>query len=354
MDVLLRRYRPRVEAVARKHASARVPAEDLVQDGLLEVFKAIQRFDPNGGAQLWTYARHSVEGAVSRSASGGNVIKLPVRVAALIPRVNATRTALGARLGREPTVAEVAAELGVPESRVAEVERHALGVLLLDEEAGWTVEREDPQTGAEFEAGDSGLDRYGTAEVKRVLRTYPTLLSRVLGSRDEALEGAAARPRRPGSWTHLRVLDLGAALERMPDRLYATVELAGLQDLSAGEAATRLGVSERTVYYRFRAGVEWLSTFLNDPDHALPVLRRIALPETTGLDAIAECVRRHRHVFEEIAKLDQPGKGEELYVKWVANEGTCVPVLATDRAGEAARPLLEVLDEISAPLAFTA
>jgi hypothetical protein len=84
------------------------------------------------------------------------------------------------------------------------------------------------------------------------------------------------------------------------------------------------------------------------------VLRRIALPETTGLDAIAECVRRHRHVFEEIAKLDQPGKGEELYVKWVANEGTCVPVLATDRAGEAARPLLEVLDEISAPLAFTA
>jgi DNA-directed RNA polymerase specialized sigma subunit len=350
-DRLLRDYLERVEAIAKRYQTARAPAEDLAQDGLLELSKAIERFDPNGGAQLWTYARYSIERAIKRSAQGASVIKLPVRVAALIPKVNATRNTLRERLDRDPTLAEVGEELGLTEAEVVEIEREALGMLLLEEE-GRMFDREDPFEGLELAAADSGAEPFGTAEVKALLRAYPVLLSKLLGSRDETLEGSAARAGRPGSWLHLRLLDLAAALKHMPRNLFAVVELVGIQDMRAADAASRLGTSERTVYSRYREGLEWLARHLNEPDRDPAVWGFIALPQTMGRDPLAECVHRYRHVFEAIAVLDRGGQSD-LSVKWIATQDSSVAVLAGDLDGDLSRPLLRVLGEIPIPPTYT-
>jgi DNA-directed RNA polymerase specialized sigma subunit len=338
MDRLLRRYGPRVEAIARRHARPLVPAEDLAQDGLLELFKAIKRFDPNREAQLWTYARYSVEAAIKRSARGGNVIKLPVRVAALIPKVNATRAALRQVLGREPTVAEVGSELDLTDEEVNEVDRRALEVLLIDADTERSIDEDDALDRVAFEVPDSGEGSYGASEVKLLLKAYPTLLSRVLGSRDEVYKGEPVRAGAAGSWIHLRLLDLVSALRRMPDNLFAVIELVSLRDVPVAEVATRLGVSERTVYSRYREGVEWLARSMRDSGRELARFGVFApLPRT--IDAVAECARRYGEAFAAIVALDESGHGE-LSVRWVANEGTALPVLALDSRGALRSPLI--------------
>lgn len=93
---------------------------DLVQEGILGLIAAVDRFDPERGRRFSTYGawwiRQSIVRAIQRQ---GDLIGLPLEVAQVLPRVNDGREVLRDRLGRLPTVAEIAAETGLPPSQVA-------------------------------------------------------------------------------------------------------------------------------------------------------------------------------------------------------------------------------------------
>jgi DNA-directed RNA polymerase specialized sigma subunit len=266
LGLLCERLRPSVETIAWKHRWGRVPVEDLIQEGFVELIWALGRFDRSRGVPFWVYARPSVEGEVKRRARRRRAISLSVRDAGDVAKLAATKDALREQLGAEPTLAEVALELGLSVERGRRLELAARDVLSLDLPLEQATASDDSCDGQAWEAGES---RWDASSVKQLFEVYPAIRARVAGSRAQGRSGGDAQSARPGAWAHAWLVDFEAALEHMPRKEFAVVELVGLQGLSPKEAADRLNVSERTVYSGWRKGVDWLCTFLNNPDQRI-------------------------------------------------------------------------------------
>lgn len=109
-----------VVKIAGDYRELGLPLLDLISEGNIGLIKAIDRFDPNKGGKLSTYAAWWIRQSVQRAlANQGKTIRLPVHLIAKISSLRRTARTLGERLGRDPTDEEVAAEAGVPAHRVA-------------------------------------------------------------------------------------------------------------------------------------------------------------------------------------------------------------------------------------------
>src|SRR5262249_22020643 len=134
---------------------------------------------------------------------------------------------------------------------------------------------------------------------------------------------------RPGTVAHMQLLDLERGLNRLPEREFAVLQLVGLYGTSKGEAASRLRVSERTVYNRFSAGLKWLTAYMNDTKDTAPLRDFSIALVPDPVHALTECVERYREVFQKIAKLAAADPElSDLRVKWLPTEDRCVPVLS--------------------------
>jgi RNA polymerase sigma factor (sigma-70 family) len=102
-----------VGSVLGRYARAGTPVADLFQEGCLGLIAAVERFDHRRGVRFSTYAtywiRRSVSSATSRFASA---VTIPVGRTEQLRTAHGVESALIQRLGRLPTVAEVAADLG--------------------------------------------------------------------------------------------------------------------------------------------------------------------------------------------------------------------------------------------------
>src|SRR5574340_1208286 len=104
-----------VMAITRNYTKASVPLLDLIQEGNLGLIRAVEKFDYRLGYKLSTYATWWIRQAISRAlVDQGRTIRLPVHVADQVRRLTKARRILGQKLNRDPSLDEIAAEIGRP------------------------------------------------------------------------------------------------------------------------------------------------------------------------------------------------------------------------------------------------
>lgn len=119
MDRLVRANVRLVSSVARRYRCRSFSTEDLVQEGVLGLILAIERFDTDRGCRLSTYALHWIRQAIARAAEQKDrLIHVPVQATAELRRLQKLREESQRVLGREPQDEELAEVTGIPVERV--------------------------------------------------------------------------------------------------------------------------------------------------------------------------------------------------------------------------------------------
>ena len=108
-----------VLSVIKRFDGSNENADDLFQIGCVGLMKAVDHFDLDLGLRFSTYAVPMITGEIKRFLRDDGMIKVSRSLKELGVRVNQARQELGGRLGREPTVEEIAAQLGESCEQVA-------------------------------------------------------------------------------------------------------------------------------------------------------------------------------------------------------------------------------------------
>ena len=111
---------PLVKSVAKRFMNRAIEYDDLYQIGCMGLIKAIARFDLSYDVRFSTYAVPMIAGEIKRFLRDDGMIKVSRSLKELAARAAAVREKLIDTHAREPSVAEIAAELGVDAEDVAE------------------------------------------------------------------------------------------------------------------------------------------------------------------------------------------------------------------------------------------
>jgi RNA polymerase sigma-B factor len=120
-NALVERHIELARALARRFANRNEPLDDLEQVAMLGVLKAVERFDPERGTPFAVFAVPTVLGELRRHfRDHGWMVRVPRRIQNLHLHMGALVTELAQRLGRSPTVQELAEAAGVEQEDVLE------------------------------------------------------------------------------------------------------------------------------------------------------------------------------------------------------------------------------------------
>ena len=157
-----------VVSIASRYQNRGMPLGDLIQDGNLGLFRAVDRFDPERGFRFSTYATWWIRQAITRSlAERGRTIRLPVHLNDLLSQVSRTTARLQQELLREPKLDEVADALNVAPARIEETLARAVEPASIEAEL-----TEDGATLADLlpdEEGDSTEASFEFTELQETL-----------------------------------------------------------------------------------------------------------------------------------------------------------------------------------------
>jgi RNA polymerase sigma-B factor len=155
-EELIVRHLPLVQALARRYANRGEPLDDLVQVGTVGLIKAVDRFDPSRGTDLAAFAAPTILGEIRRHfRDKAWAVRVPRALQERHALVARTVEEVTGRLGRSPSVAEVAGECGLSEEDVldAMAAGDAYRPLTLSPPVG-----EDDATGIDPGAADPEFD----------------------------------------------------------------------------------------------------------------------------------------------------------------------------------------------------
>jgi RNA polymerase primary sigma factor len=126
-----------VVSIAKHYQGQHVPLVDLIQEGMLGLIRAVEKFDWRRGLKFSTYATPWVRQSIERGiAYKARTIRVPVHVLQRERKIGRAAPELVAKLGREPTDEELAAAVELPVQHVQEVREAARAVTSLDKHVG--------------------------------------------------------------------------------------------------------------------------------------------------------------------------------------------------------------------------
>ena len=161
---------------ARRFQGQGLPMGDLVQEGMLGLIRAVEKFDWRKGFKFSTYAVLWIKQSIQRGlANSGSTIRIPVHIGQRERKVKKNERELAVELGRQPTDEEIAQASDLPEEQVREALELTKNLASLDQsisEDGETalgdlLPSELPQPEEEV------VDALGNARVREVVGQLP-------------------------------------------------------------------------------------------------------------------------------------------------------------------------------------
>jgi RNA polymerase sigma-B factor len=227
---LIERAMPLVVHIARRYVNRGEPLDDLIQVGAIGLVKAVDRFDPERKVKLSTFAAPNIAGEIKRHfRDKGWSIRVPRDTQELANKLNDAVDRLTARLGRSPTVAEIATALKATEEQILDAMQ--------------------------------GARSYSTVSFEQPVGDDRVALD-VLGEVDDGFERAEHR-----------VL-LRDGLQLLAEREQEIMRLRFVDGLTQAEIADRIGVSQMHVSRLIRKSLDTMHERLAEN---VPAERRLQL-----------------------------------------------------------------------------
>jgi RNA polymerase sigma-B factor len=206
-DELVRQFMPLAQQLARRYQRANEPLDDLVQVASIGLIKAVERYDPDRGTALSSYAVPTILGELKRYFRDNSwSLHVPRGMQERVMQVNSATESLSSQLGRTPTAGEVADTIDETTENVLEA-----------------MEAASAYDSVSLESSRGGDDSEGEAYADQI------------GSEDEryALVEQTAT--------------IGPELKALPRRERLVLGLRFVEDMTQSQIAEHIGVSQMHV-----------------------------------------------------------------------------------------------------------
>jgi RNA polymerase sigma-B factor len=219
-EELVNRHLPLVRSLARRYAGRGESLEDIEQVGAIGLIKAIDRYELSREVALTTYATPNVVGEIKRHfRDKGWAIRVPRALQELNGKMGPTIERLTSKMGRSPSIAEIAAEFQTSTEQVLEA-----------------LEAGSAYAPLSLSAGPSGDDELDPMET--------------IGSDDEEFDRSDDRT------------SLEPALAALPEREREILRMRFEDGLTQTQIADRIGISQMHVSRLIRRSLERMRTQL--------------------------------------------------------------------------------------------